>query len=747
MSDSARADEQDLNIRDLQMDSLHPVAWGAATVAYAWFVWINTPGTVQTVSLGMWLGASILFAGSLLGHLLRMSKLTLASRIVVWSITASALCAVTSLRCSWAVSLLTLPVIVAHALLGRGEAVAVTMAATLAAAVTSLQGWDAQPSPHPLVPTLLLVSVGLVCYLSASNLRTALDWTWNSYDRARRNEQLARERQAQLRRILKALDEAAYRLERANQMLEESRSEAEEARRLKQRFAQTISHEMRTPLNLITGFTELMISSPQHYGRPLPLPYLRDLAVVHRNARHLQDLINDVLDLARIDAAQMTLVPEESDVTSLVHEAVDSVRSLVESHGLALQVEIERDIPALWVDPVRIRQVLINLLSNAVRFTEHGTVAVNVRRAGNEVIFSVADTGTGIAPADIPRVFQEFEQVGSIPSHRRSGSGLGLAISKRFVELHGGRIWVESQLGQGSNFHFALPMERQGARVVTNGLCIGGDSSRGSTSSKGMILLVTRNSSAGALVGRYVRGCRGLLVAALEEVETLSRQVMPDIVLVDATSYPMPAEQVCALARTVGLHGAYVVQCPLPVEGTGQELLLADGYLVKPVSRASLSGMLRRFGSDVERVLIVDDDRDFVDYLARLLQGPVRYYEVLRAHSAEEAIGVLARERVDLVLLDLVLPGLGGSEVIRWTRATSSRKRTPIVVVSALDLSQDWRALNGAIVIATSNPVTPAEVVKWVEIALDAARAPVGDGGHAAGADSRTDGLAGAQPC
>ncbi|MBC7239137.1 MAG: hypothetical protein H5T71_03435, partial [Chloroflexi bacterium] len=227
---------------------------------------------------------------------------------------------------------------------------------------------------------------------------------------------------------------------------------------MKQQFAQTISHELRTPLNLIISFTELMIQTPEYYEAPLPPKYARDLGIIYRNARHLQSLINDVLDLARIEAAQMALITEETDLSALTYEAVNTVRSLVESRGLALHTNIPPALPRLRVDPRRIRQVLFNLLSNAVRFTEKGSITVTVMQQDNEIVFAIRDTGIGIADEDKTRIFEEFRQADSGTHRRYGGAGLGLAISKRFVELHGGRIWVESQVGQGSTFYFTLPI-------------------------------------------------------------------------------------------------------------------------------------------------------------------------------------------------------------------------------------------------------------------------------------------------
>jgi len=291
-------------------------------------------------------------------------------------------------------------------------------------------------------------------------LYTVLEWVWNGYEQARRNAQVSQQRGAELRQTLKALNEAMHRLERTQHMLALALEQADEARQVKQQFVQTISHELRTPLNLIIGFTELMAQSPEYYGYPLPEPYVRDLSIVHRNASHLQSLVNDVLDLARIEATEMSLVLELASPADLVAEAVSTARSLIESQGLALQMEIEPDLPDLQVDSTRIRQVLFNLLNNAARFTERGSVTVSVRRQEDEVIFSVQDTDVGIAPEDISKVFQEFKQLDGGTRRRHGGIGRPRpGDQQEFCRATWRAHWVHERSGGGQHFFLCPSVE------------------------------------------------------------------------------------------------------------------------------------------------------------------------------------------------------------------------------------------------------------------------------------------------
>ena len=577
-------------------------------------------------------------------------------------------------------------------------------------------------SAYVFLPFAITSLTTVASWLSQRSLYTALTWAWNGYERARQNEQAARERRAELRRALKALDEATHRLERANHMLALAREQAEEARRLKQQFAQTISHELRTPLNLIVGFTELMARSPEYYGEPLPIAYMRDLSIVHRNARHLQSLVNDVLDLARIEAAQMGLILENINPATLVKEAVNTARSLVESRGLALHTEIEPDLPNLRVDPTRIRQVLFNLLNNAARFTEKGSVTVSVRRRGQEVIFSVADTGVGIAPEDIPKIFQEFQQLDGSTRRRHGGAGLGLAISRNFVQLHGGRIWVESEVGKGSTFSFALPVQ-QPNMVITN---ISHSTQRSRTKptrkdKESVLLAVTRSLSAAGLLTRYVQGVRVVTACDLEQAREAAREILPQAVVIDTASISLKTGEPGSLARQWNLSNVPFIACPLPGEEPLRQQLTVDGYLIKPVSSTALWDVLRRFGEGIDRVLVVDDDKDFVRLLSRIMDSPVRRYEVGSAYTGHEALEMLRRWKPDLVLLDLGLPDIDGLQIIERMQADTEWRNIPIIVVSGRDEISNLQALKGSMVVAKADRLIPGEVVRWIQGIVDTA--------------------------
>ncbi len=718
---------QEQNLRELQSASLRLVASLVAALGYIWLVsviWMRTGSHAPRES---WLGALLLVSTASAGLLLGRRYLRLASHLLIWGSIGGVACAVFTFRLPGLAYLLILPITFASVLLGWTALFpAAGVATVLVGAIIERRLGLTLASVEGGLPLAVIALVAVASWLSARNLYIALGWVWNGYEQAHQNERIARQQQGELRRALKALDEATYRLERANYMLTLARDQAEEARRLKQQFAQNISHELRTPLNLIVGFVELMTHSPEYYGGQLPTAYVRDLAIVHRNARHLQALVDDVLDLARIEAAQMGIVPEETDPGALAEEAVNTARSLVESRGLALLTEIEPGLPRLWLDPTRIRQVLFNLLNNAARFTERGSITVRVQRQGDEVLFAVADTGVGVDPENLPRIFEEFQQLDGTTRRRHGGAGLGLAISRRFVELHGGRIWAESRLGLGSTFYFSLPT-RQPDPITAAGLQPGRAMARGGEGRAGagrevpLLLAVTHSASAATLLARYLHGCRTVVAPDLQQASHLAQELMPQAVIVDASSEPVEPARLEELARAWGLARTPFLACPLPAEKPLAEHLAVDGYLIKPVSRQGLLDVLRQFGEQVDNILAVDDDRDFVRLVARLLDDPVRRYQVVGAYSGQEGLALMRHHTPDLVLLDLRLPDMDGQEIVERIRATPAWQHIPIVVVSAQDEPDRPRPLTGPAVLAKGDGLMPGEVVQWVQGIVDTA--------------------------
>ncbi|MBN1286814.1 MAG: response regulator [Anaerolineae bacterium] len=714
------------DLTHFQREALAVTARFAVGIGYIWLVWVLTPMSGKSIPANAWFGIGLLTIGGGISYLLRANRLLIARHLLVFSMLSAAFCAALTFPFSVIVYLFALPIVFASVLLSQQMFSSVVMAANLLILITGVSRLGVEAFlADTIVPLAVIALITIAAWLPVRNLRTALKWFQHEYRRAHHNALLANERQAELRRTLKSLDEAKEALERSNYLLTITRRQAEAARRLKQQFAQTISHELRTPLNLIVGFTELMIQSPERYGGQLPVGYLRDLSIVYRNACHLQDLVSDVLDLARIEAAQMSLVPEEVDPAILLKETVDTARSLVEAHDLELHTHVEPDLPRIMVDSTRIRQVLFNLLNNAVNWTDHGCITVSAGRQDKTVVFAVADTGVGIADKDIPYIFEEFRQLDMGTRRKQRGAGLGLAISKRFVELHGGRIWVESAVGQGSTFYFSLPVNQTLLDIsitdIRNSAFLSGDAAPDAGDQQPVLLTVTRNLSAVSLLHRYIHGCRLVTAPDIEMGRRMARPLTPQVVIVDQTCTELEALAPEELARAWELPHSLFMVCSLPGEESLRQRLAVEGYLIKPITRQRLWDALRPLGERVDTVLVVDDDVDFVRMLSRMLNSSVRRYQVISAYSGQEALSIMSYREPDVILLDLFMPDLDGFQVIKRIRSTAAWQHIPIVVVSAQDEADDETVLNGAVSIAKADGLVPGELVQWVQNAVNMA--------------------------
>lgn len=722
MEPRALTPEEKANLSELQGSSLTVIALFVGLIGYVWLVvalWRQARG--GGAPLVAWVPPALLILSAVAGVAWRKHLRGTTPALLLASTLAVTAYGLATYRIPDLAYLFVLSVAFASVLLDRCWTFLLTV---VAIACTAAIG--TRHLALPLFSLELALPVGVIAlasiasWLAARNLSIAGEWAWNGYNQARQHAALAREQQSELRKALKAMDEATYRLERANQMLALAHDQAEEARRLKQHFAQTVSHELRTPLNLIVGFTEMMVQSPEYYGAPFPPALARDLSAVYRNARHLQTLISDVLDLARIEAAQMAILPEETDPAALAEEAVNTARALVEARGLALHTEIEPGLPRLWVDPIRIRQVLFNLLNNAARFTEQGSVTIRVRNEGGNVLFAVADTGIGIASEEIPRIFREFEQIDAGTRRRRGGVGLGLAISKQFVELHGGRIWVESEPGKGSTFSFSLPvtppsLHAHEAPSVRTPCAL---PARWHTDR--VVLVVTRSPAAVTLLTRYLRGHRVATASDLEQGRRLAQELLPQAVLIDQATTDQEATDLETIVQHWDLPHIPFLVCPLPGEEPLRQRLDVNGYLIKPVSRSSLRDALRSFGENVDRLLVIDDDRDFVRLMRQMLSDPVRQYQVSSAYSGREGLEKVFQARPDLLLLDLLLPDISGLQIIEQIRADAALHHLPIIVVTGEEEIDNLEILCGTARFAKSGGLTPGEIVQWIQSVLDA---------------------------
>ncbi|NPV07890.1 MAG: response regulator [Anaerolineae bacterium] len=517
---------------------------------------------------------------------------------------------------------------------------------------------------------LQVATVGLALYAVLRPRESIIEWSWQRSAEATYLAEELRDRQGELNNALAQLRLAYQLLGRTNRELALAQQEADEARRLKEEFAASVSHELRTPLNIILGFADIIHRTPEVYGlEEWPQMLRRDVAEIWRSARYITELVDDILELARIDALEMPVKREMTDLVAVIRETCVLAERLLGERPVSLVVRLPENLPLLSVDRTRIRQVLLNLLSNAIRFTDEGEITVTAECSAEEVTVSVADTGVGIPPHEVEAVFEEFRHAEG--REARGGKGLGLAVAKRFVNLHGGRIWAESEVGQGSVFRFTLPLSEKRVSRLRGTTA---SAPRGTRSGKLLLFNPDLSEDAATYLGRHLEGWETLVASDVNEMQALLDTHHPAAVLINCA--PDGAE----LASRVPA-GVPVVLLDLPALRTPSHDSVFDALLSKPVSAEELLGAVRRFvprGS----ILVVDDDPGFVQLVRRMVASSDAPYEVQWAYNGEGALSKLAHSRPDVVLMDMVMQPMDGMALARQIRAEAGMGEIPIVAVT-----------------------------------------------------------------
>jgi signal transduction histidine kinase/CheY-like chemotaxis protein len=568
---------------------------------------------------------------------------------------------------------------------------------------------------------LLDLAAGLVlgtvlARLVVFTFNEALQWAWNMQERADELLDQTRSHRAELSRALKSM-ELAYDLQsRTQQELIFARKQAVEARRVKERFAANVSHELRTPLNLIMGFSELIALSPEVYGQMDWPPALRhDVQQIHRSSSHLLAMIDDILDLSRFEIVGLTLRKEATDPAELVRNTVEITRGLFRDYPVSLEVEIEPGLPALEIDRTRIRQVLLNLLNNAHRFTERGYVKVRAERQYGEVVISVSDTGPGIAEDKLEFLFDEFYQVDVSLRRDHGGSGLGLAICKRFVEAHEGRIWVESRPGGGSTFAFALPIPEECALAAY----LRDEDYRTDPYQRpaySAVLVVDPDPAVGALLRRRLGEYEVIQVRDERQLEAEVDALHPRAVIYNVAPGQTSAGTACA--ASCAPSGMPLLECSLPSPAWMARDLAVIACLTKPVRQAELLDQMERLRA--ARILIVDDDREFVQLVKRMLAASGQSFQVRHAYNGARGLAALREERPDVLLLDLMMPEMDGFEVLATMREDPELASLPVVLLTATTYSEDLMSQRaGVLLVKRADGLQPPEVLRCLKAIID----------------------------
>ncbi|WP_330186250.1 response regulator [Dactylosporangium sp. AC04546] len=523
-------------------------------------------------------------------------------------------------------------------------------------------------------------------------------------------------------RLLAERSEIMAEQRRLAERLAESVDALTHASQAKSDFLAGMSHELRTPLNAIIGFSDLMrAEQPDGDRRSVPAEWVDH---VHSSGRHLLGLINDILDLAKVEAGRLELHPVPLPMDTVVGELVDGLRPLTDKKGL----QVYLDVPAIAVraDPLRFRQILDNLLSNAIKFTsDGGLVAVSATAAGDQVAVTVADSGIGIAPADQERVFEEFQQVGPA-AQRNAGTGLGLALTRRLVEAHGGTIELASALGEGSRFTVRLPAAVPAPSPIRSVEPPG--------PTRGRVLIVDDDPRAAELLLTYLAtaGYHVRVAPSGEAGLTAAQDWHPDAILLDVIMPGLDGWDVIrelkgsAVLRDIPVFFATIIDD----RRAGLSLGAAD-FFVKPVDHGALLAQLARHiaPADSATVLVVDrDDHTRAVVEQQLRDGGI---DVVTCNDGPEGLRLSRDRRFDLIICDLEMPDVDGFALLSGLEVDPATRGIPVLALTEPDLSDaDRRRLTGKVIGTVPRSAAASDGLReWIDLAavassLSEARAP-----------------------
>ena len=470
---------------------------------------------------------------------------------------------------------------------------------------------------------------------------------------------------------------------RSYELSQQAVSEMREIDQIKTQFLANMSHELRTPLNSIIGFSRVILKG---IDGPITDLQQQDLTAIYNSGQHLLGLINDVLDLAKIEAGKMELSFDEINIADIITSVMSTASGLVKDKSIKLVRNIQGEIPAVRADAIRVRQVLLNLLSNAAKFTDEGEIVVDALvqpgPAGQaEILISVTDTGPGISPQDQEKLFQAFSQVDNSPTRKTGGTGLGLSISQQLIQMHGGQIGVHSALGKGSTFYFTLPIYREEVKVESTGAKV--------------ILAVDDDPQVTALYERYLQPQGYQVVSLLDptRAKERARQTKPFAITLDIMMPGYDGWQVLSdLKSDPETRDIPVIICSIIEEQERGFSLGAADYLLKPILEEDLLGALNRLNGDgtIKEVLIVDDDPDSLRLMDTIFRDH-QEYKIVLAEGGKKGWEMITSHPPHALVLDLFMPEMDGFTILEKMRENAKLRDIPVVVVSGGDLTSSQR--------------------------------------------------------
>lgn len=483
-------------------------------------------------------------------------------------------------------------------------------------------------------------------------------------------------------------DQVAVAIDNARsfELSQQAVMEMREIDRLKSQFLANMSHELRTPLNSIIGFSRVILKG---IDGPVTELQQQDLTAIYNSGQHLLGLINDILDLAKIEAGKMELAFDEVNIADIASSVLSTMSGLIKDKPIQMKRIIEPDLPTVRADAIRVRQVMINLLANAAKFTDEGDITVEVGikpgpTGRNEIRVSVTDTGPGISEEDQEKLFQAFSQVDDSPTRKTGGTGLGLSISQQLINMHGGKIWVESEVGKGSTFHFTLPLfrkerEGEGAARVDN-----------------IILAIDDDLQVIGLYDRYLQPQGYQVIPLTDPSRALDRvkQLKPFAVTLDIMMPGIDGWKVLeTLKSDPGTRNVPVIICSIVEDLEKGFNLGASDYLVKPILGEDLANALDRLNTDgsIREVLVIDDNRDDLRLIGKILNTNGRYKAIL-AEGGQSGWNIISSGNPPhAIILDLFMPDLDGFKILENLQADKKLRDIPTIVISGMDVSDEQK--------------------------------------------------------